>query len=404
VQTDPDGRQRTVQAAPAASIVVGYGTVVLLMGGMGLFLPLIREDFGLTFSQAGALAVAMTAVYAAMQIPSGYLADRFGSRRLFVVGLAGSHLLALTLTLLRSYELLLVNQALIGFTRALAFTPGLLLIAAQFAPNRRATAMGLYSAGSFAMNVVLNLLGPVLVVWLGWRGAFAVFACGGLAAAFAVWQTTDESSAPRPAKPPPVRDLVPLLGSGVLWLMGIVQFVRLAIVQGMAFWMPSILVDEKGFALATAGMIIAVGAAFGIPAVMFGGLVSDRLDRPLTVIAVSLTMLAVTTASIAVLERPGALILAVAIQALFIQVYFGPLFALPVRYLGPGSAGTTSGFSNLCANLGALTAAWALGVIRDATGSFAGGLYALAGMCLLAIAVTFSLRFAPRFEAATTEA
>jgi ACS family D-galactonate transporter-like MFS transporter len=43
----------------------------LVYGGIALFLPLIREDLGLTFAQAGTLAAASSLVYAFMQIPSG---------------------------------------------------------------------------------------------------------------------------------------------------------------------------------------------------------------------------------------------------------------------------------------------------------------------------------------------
>lgn len=58
---------------------------------IALFLPLIREDVDITFSQAGTLAAANTLVYALMQIPAGYLADRLGPKRLFIVGLLGTN-------------------------------------------------------------------------------------------------------------------------------------------------------------------------------------------------------------------------------------------------------------------------------------------------------------------------
>ena len=72
-------------------IVACQSTQAIAFGVIALFLPLIREDIDLTFSQAGMLAVASTLTYAVMQIPSGYLADRFGPRRLFVVGLLGTN-------------------------------------------------------------------------------------------------------------------------------------------------------------------------------------------------------------------------------------------------------------------------------------------------------------------------
>ncbi len=67
----------------------------LALGGIGLFLPLIRHDVGLSFTQAGSIVGAMTLVYALTQLPSGYLADRLGPKRLFIVGLIGVNGLAL---------------------------------------------------------------------------------------------------------------------------------------------------------------------------------------------------------------------------------------------------------------------------------------------------------------------
>ena len=48
---------------------------------------LIRADLGLSFTQAGTLAAATNLTYALMQVPSGWLADRFTPRRLFLIGL-----------------------------------------------------------------------------------------------------------------------------------------------------------------------------------------------------------------------------------------------------------------------------------------------------------------------------
>jgi len=40
------------------------------------------------------------------------------------------------------------------------------------------------------------------------------------------------------------------------------------------------------------------------------------------------------------------------INAIFLQMYFGPLFSIPVEILGVSKAGISIGFSNLFANVG----------------------------------------------------
>src|SRR6266581_4720630 len=73
-------------------VVFCQGFNMLSLGGIALFLPLIREDLHMSFAQAGMLSAAATFTYALGQIPGGYLADRFGPKRIFFIGILGSTL------------------------------------------------------------------------------------------------------------------------------------------------------------------------------------------------------------------------------------------------------------------------------------------------------------------------
>ncbi len=371
-------------------IVACQSSQAIAFGGIALFLPLIREDIDLTFSQAGMLAVASTLTYAVMQIPSGYLADRFGPRRLFVVGLLGTNAMSFLFALLSTYGGLLANQAASGVFRSMAFAPGLVLISAYYAEDRRSTAMGLYVAGGFSSNVLLSLLGPVLVGPLGWRGLFMLFSGVALVTVVAYWQLSDEQTAST-ATPPRLSALFELFRHPVLWLAGVVQFVRLALVQGVRFWLPTFLVVDRGFSLQVAGLVVAIGAAVTAPSNLIGGYVSDRLQRPLLVIGTSLAILAATFVVLVNVTSLGMTIAVIALQSVFIQVYFGPLFEVPVRLLGAERVGSINGISNFFANVGGLTFAYTLGAVKDATGSFAWGFYSLAALCVIGLFATWLL-------------
>jgi len=79
------------------------------------------------------------------------------------------------------------------------------------------------------------------------------------------------------------------------------------------------------------------------------------------------------------------------VTAFFVQLYFGPLFALPVEMLGPRTAGLASGFGNFFANIGGFTFTYTLGALKDATGSFAVGFYSLSGLCVIGLLGTVAL-------------
>lgn len=386
---------RRAAIVTVALLVVCQSFQGLVTGGVGLFLPLIRGELGLTFTQGGTLSASSTLVYALMQLPAGYLVDRFGPKRLFFIGALGTNVLGLTFALLSAYPLLVINQAAAGFFRSLLFAPGLVLIASWFPPHRRATAMGLFVAGGFSSNFVLNLVGPLLVAQFGWRMPFVLFSSLGLLLALAYGRFASERVGARPGGAS-VRDALSLFRMPVMWALGGIQYVRFAIALGITFWLPSFLVEQRGFSLQTAGLLIAVCAVLTVPSNFLGGYLSDRLRNPLLVIGGSLVALAVTTALFGWLEHTAALIAAICVNAIFIQLYFGPLFAVPVELLGPRRAGVSTGFSNLFANLGGFTFSFGLGAIKDVTGSFDAGFYALACCAVAGLALTLLVARARR--------
>lgn len=379
-------------------IILSQSMQAFAFGAVALFLPLIREDLDLTFSQAGTLAATTTIVYALMQVPSGFLADRYDSKRLFVIGLVGVNVLSLSFAVMDQYWMLLVNQGLSGFFRSLVFAPGLVLISRQFRPDRRATAMGLYVAGGFSSNIFLNALGPVLVGPLGWRGLFIVFSVSGLLV-IGLFARFGDTARPSGDSAPDLSKLKVIVGHPVMLLCGVIQFVRLAVVMGVAFWLPTLITEDKGFSLATAGAVVAIGAAVTAPSNFFGGFISDRVNRPLAVIGVSLAMLAITLALVPVVDSLWLLIAVIAVNSVFVQLYFGPLFAVPMRYLGAENAGLVSGFGNFCANLGAFAFTYGIGAVKDATGSFDLAIYTLALLCCVGLVAVWAISRIPDPEA-----
>lgn len=103
---------------------------------MALFLPLIREELQDSYAQAGVLATAAMLSYALGKIPAGFLADRFGSRRLFLIGLIGWSLMSMLLGLTQVFWWAVLNQFIAGAFRALLFAPVLTLLASWFPRER----------------------------------------------------------------------------------------------------------------------------------------------------------------------------------------------------------------------------------------------------------------------------
>lgn len=374
-----------------ALVVLCQGLQALTVGGIALFLPLIREDLKMTFSQAGVLPAAATLTYALGQIPAGYLTDAFGPRRLFFAGILGSSVLSLTFGIIETFPLAVVNQAVSGVFRALLFAPGLALLSSWFPPSRQATAMGLYLVGGFSGNIVLSLVGPLLVSHFGWRFPFIGFAVAGIGAAFLLHAFGRENPGTGPRHRVGLLDAFHLFRHRIMWVCGAIQFIRLGVVVGFQFWLPSLLVADRGLTIQAAGLVVALSAAFTVPSNALGGYLSDRLQNPSLVIGGSLAVLACTSALLVLVESIPVLLLVVAINSFFVQFYFGPLFLVPVEVLGKRMAGLATGFSNLFANLGSLTFAYALGVVKDKAGSFTGGFLGISVACIIGVALALAL-------------
>jgi nitrate/nitrite transporter NarK len=293
--------------------------------------------------------------------------------------------------LIHDFWLALASQFVAGAFRALMFAPGLTLLAAWFPPQRRATAMGLYMVGGFAGNIVLALAGPLLTDLYGWRAALMLLAVPGLIAALVFRAAATEQPRRQPASRLAPSEIAQLARHPVMWVCCGLQVVRFSVVTAFVVWLPSLLVADRGLSVQTAGLIVAMGAALTAASNMVGGYVSDRLRNPPLVIGGSFAVLACASTLLSTVESVPLLLAVIAVSAIFLQFYFGPIFLVPVEVLGPRIAGTATGAANLFANIGGFATAYAFGVVKDHAGSFAWGYRGIGVLCLAGVALSVVL-------------
>ncbi|HWB70846.1 MAG TPA: MFS transporter [Egibacteraceae bacterium] len=152
---------------------VGASALALLDATtVNVALPAIGADLDATFGGLQWTVNAYTLVLAALILLSGSLADRFGRRRVFVVGIAWFTLASLLCAAAPTIGLLVAGRALQGAGGAL-LTPGsLAILQASFAPGDRARAIGAWAGLGGIAAAVGPLLGGVLIGTLGWRAIF----------------------------------------------------------------------------------------------------------------------------------------------------------------------------------------------------------------------------------------
>jgi EmrB/QacA subfamily drug resistance transporter len=156
-------------------VCLGYLMIVLDVTIVGVALPSIRADLQFSQSSLAWVANAYLLTFGGFLLLAGRLADLFGHRRLFLIGITVFTLASLGCGLATSQLMLIGFRALQGLGGAVVSAAALSLTATLFtAPAERAKAMGVFgfvAAGGGSLGV---LLGGVLTNALSWHWIFLV--------------------------------------------------------------------------------------------------------------------------------------------------------------------------------------------------------------------------------------
>ncbi|MDQ3153456.1 MAG: DHA2 family efflux MFS transporter permease subunit [Actinomycetota bacterium] len=181
----------------------GSGLAMLDATVVNIALREIGSELGAGFTELQWIINAYTLTLAALILLGGSLGDRFGRRRVFLVGVVWFAVASLLCGLAPNAETLVLFRGLQGIGGAL-LTPGsLAILAASFAPGDRARAVGAWSG----LGGLAGALGPFLGGWLvaiDWR---AVFLVNLPVAALIVWVTLRHVPETRDADSPPGLDV-----------------------------------------------------------------------------------------------------------------------------------------------------------------------------------------------------
>jgi EmrB/QacA subfamily drug resistance transporter len=155
-----------------SSIVFLDGTIVnQALPRIGKELPatVVGTLEGQTYVQSGYLAT-----LAALLILAGALADYFGRRRVFAIGLVGFGATSVLCGLAPTLELLVVFRILQGVSGALLVPGSIAIITALFDGAARSRAFGIWAAGTSAATLLAPFVGGTIVDNIGWRAAFLI--------------------------------------------------------------------------------------------------------------------------------------------------------------------------------------------------------------------------------------
>jgi len=157
-------------------------------------LPSIQRDFGASFAALQWIANAYLLALCALLVISGAMGDRYGSRRLFLFGIAGFTLSSAACAAAPDSHWLVAARSLQGISAALMLPQSLSIIARLYPPEKRGRAVGIWSACASASAAMGPVVGGFLVDWGGWPFAFWVNLPLGLLALVLAWYAVPRGS------------------------------------------------------------------------------------------------------------------------------------------------------------------------------------------------------------------
>ncbi len=184
-------------------LAVCAGTFMLLLDVtiVVVALPEIQTALHATFADVQWVVDAYALTLAALLLTTGVLADRYGRRLLFAIGLVIFTLGSLTCGLAQSSAMLIISRSAQGTGGAIVFATSLALLGQSFRGKDRGIAFAVWGAITGVAVSLGPILGGAITTGISWRGIFLVNVPVGVAAvAITLWKV-EESRAAHPGSP-----------------------------------------------------------------------------------------------------------------------------------------------------------------------------------------------------------
>jgi predicted MFS family arabinose efflux permease len=379
-------------------LVLAWAANFVIRIGFSALLPPIIADLGLSYTRAGVLAGAFFWAYMAMQIPAGLLGDRFGRRRILLIGLVGGAGACALTGMAGSFAALVLARVLTGACQGSLFSNDRAIIVAVTPADKIGLGQGVSFSGP-GVGLTLGLfLGGILGERLSWRPTFWLFSLGPLLAAFCIARWA-------PAPPPPLltghtgRRLLALLRPSRLWALGLLSLCGIYVQFVLATWGPLFFKETGVEALGRAGTYASLQGVAAVAGLVAGGFADDRMRRRgyghTVVVAVALAALSVSVLAMAgaiASRSPTGLAVALFVSAFFCWSIWAAVYALLGEMVSGERLATAFGVLNTMSFLGAVVGPPLTGWVRDVAGSFAPGCLLAAGVALVGAVTALAVR------------
>lgn len=376
----------------------------------------MKDDLGFTASMLGFGAGIFFLGYFLFEVPSNVILHKVGARIWIARVMLTWGLIAGGMAFIESSTSFYVMRFLLGVAEA-GFFPGIILYLTYWFPARyRAGVIAMFMAaapiavaiGSPISAALLGMDG--LMGFAGWQWMFIIEAIPAIILGFVVFfYMTDRPEQATWLKEDERNWLIKTMqeedvGKGStqhhsilrglinprVLALALVYFGTSAGLYTLSIWAPQI-IKELGVTSMTVGLVNAIPPIISVVAMVLWSRHSDRKNERTWHVAIACLTAAIGLVIAASTNNMIGLIAALTIVNVGISCSKPPLWSMPTLFLSGTAAATGIATINSIGNLGGFAGPVMIGWIKDQTGSYAGGLYFVAGLLVLSTILTLIL-------------
>jgi len=355
------------------SVLINY----IDRSNLSIAAELIKGELHLTDLQLGTLLSAFFWTYGCMQIPAGWLADRFDVKWVFAIGFFVWSTATAATGLLHGFAALIVIRIILGMGESIAFPSYSKILGTHFHESRRGTANAAVIAGLALGPAAGMLIGGTVVGRFGWRPFFLTLGLGSLfwLIPWIVWM-------PRRAVPsaltsePKVR-VIDILRQRSAWGTCFGQFAVNYCLYFMVTWLPSYLRRGRHYSMnemAQAGGLVFL--LFALSSLVSGKLSDRWIAAGASTTRIRKLSLGIGSAGVgatlvaATIAPDGLFLWMLCLTGIFMGMSGATCWMVTQTLAGPNVAGRWAGVQNFVGNLAGAVAPALTGYLLGRTGQF----------------------------------
>ncbi|WP_257347387.1 MFS transporter [Pseudalkalibacillus decolorationis] len=336
--------------------------------------PFIEEEFKFDAATQGMILSSFFAGYALMQIPAGWLADKYGIRNTLLVSIFMFSLFTAFTGMAWSVASLIAIRFIFGMGESGLAIGGVKANAIYFAKKKRARVMSILITAQALSLALAPIIAAPLILWIGWRSMFILLGFLGFLMIIIYWlfiPSSDEKT--KSEKDNPKVPLKELLLNPILLKIFVLNFCINILLWGFLSWLPSYMLNVQNLDVLDAGILSSLPGFAGVVGVLLSGWLADKFFNNREKLLVILGILVAIISLFLMIFTQSLVLIVISQITLILSIKFAwlAMWAMPLKMLDSNVMGSASGMINLGSQLAGIVSPITMGfLISGFNGSY----------------------------------